>query len=85
MTNVFQFPDRAAGIVLQRLADARIALLRSAIMRFATGQQDSEKPPFSICECVNLRIAPSARAANSLLLLPPLRRLPSGALSRAWS
>jgi hypothetical protein len=24
-----------------------------------------------ICECVNLRVAPSARAANSLLLLPP--------------
>jgi len=27
--------------------------------------------PFNICECVNLRVAPSARAANSLLLLPP--------------
>ena len=26
MSNVFQFPDRAAGIVPQRLADARIAL-----------------------------------------------------------
>ena len=27
---------------------------------------------FSICECcVDLRVAPSARAANSLLLLPP--------------
>src|SRR5713101_6633911 len=25
----------------------------------------------SICECVYLRVAPSARAANSLLLLPP--------------
>jgi hypothetical protein len=27
--------------------------------------------PFSICECVNLRVAPSSRTANSLLLLPP--------------
>lgn len=26
MSNIFQFPDRAAGIVPQRLADARIAL-----------------------------------------------------------
>ncbi len=47
------------------------ALRDRAIMRFASGQQDGEKAPFSICECVNLRVAPSARAANSLLLLPP--------------
>src|SRR5437764_14665696 len=47
------------------------ALRNRAIMRFASSQQDGEKPPFSICECVNLRVAPAARAANSLLLLPP--------------
>ncbi len=49
------------------------------IRRSATGQtcasppsqQDGEKAPFSICECVYLRVAPSAPAANSLLLLPP--------------
>src|SRR5262245_48486640 len=36
-----------------------------------SGQQDGDKAPFNICECVNLRVAPSTRAANSLLLLPP--------------
>ena len=40
-------------------------------MRFATGQKNGNEAPFSICECVDLRVAPSARAANSLLLLPP--------------
>ena len=40
-------------------------------MRFTSGQQDGEEPPFSICKCVDLRVAPSARTANSLLLLPP--------------
>ena len=40
-------------------------------MRFTTSQQDGEEPPFSICECVDLRVAPSARTANSLLVLPP--------------
>jgi hypothetical protein len=40
-------------------------------MRFTASQQDGEEPPFSICECVYLRVAPSARTANSLLLLPP--------------
>jgi ferredoxin len=42
-----------------------------AIVRFASGQEDGEKAPFSICECMDLRVAPSARAANSLLLFPP--------------
>ena len=56
---------------LRRLYSADQPLCNRAIMGFAAGQQDSEKPPFSICECVNLRVAPSARAANSLLLLPP--------------
>ena len=40
-------------------------------MCFASSQQDGDKAPFSICKCVNLRVAPSARTANSLLLLPP--------------
>ena len=39
-------------------------------MCFASSQQDGDKAPFSICKCVNLRVAPSARTANSLLLLP---------------
>jgi hypothetical protein len=49
------------------------------ISRSATGQSCASPPvdrkarrrPLSICECVNRRVAPSARAANSLLLLPP--------------
>src|SRR5438093_11551843 len=55
----------------RRFHSADQALRDRAIMRFASGQQDGEKAPFSICECVNLRVAPSAQAANSLLLLPP--------------
>src|SRR6266536_2753594 len=55
----------------RRLHSADQALRDRAIMRLSSGQQDGEKAPFSICECVNLRVAPSARAANSLLLLPP--------------
>ena len=55
----------------RRLYSADQALRDRAIMRFASSQQDGEKAPFSICECVYLRVAPSARAANSLLLLPP--------------
>ena len=48
-----------------------IARAGSRDFRFASSQQDGEEAPFSICECVYLRVAPSARAANSLLLLPP--------------
>jgi hypothetical protein len=44
---------------------------RTSPRRFTCGQQDGDEAPFNICECVNLRVAPSARAANSLLLLPP--------------
>ncbi len=40
-------------------------------MGFASSQPDGDKAPFNICKCVNLRVAPSARTANSLLLLPP--------------
>ena len=35
--------------------------------------------PFSICECVNFRVAPSARTANSLRLLPSRGRRSGGA------
>jgi len=47
------------------------ALGNGAIVRFASRQQDGDEAAFSICECMDLRVAPSARAANSLLLLPP--------------
>lgn len=32
-------------------------------MRFAAGQQNGDQAPFSICECMNLRVTPSARTA----------------------
>jgi hypothetical protein len=40
-------------------------------MRLAAGQEDGKKTAFSICECVDLRVAPAARAANRLSLRPP--------------
>src|SRR4029079_9530789 len=43
------------------------------IVCFASGQQDGNEAPLSICECMDLRVAPSARAANSLFLLPPFQ------------
>ena len=55
----------------RRLHSANEALCDRAIVRFTSGQQDGDKAPFNICECVYLRVAPSTRAANSLLLLPP--------------
>jgi len=47
---------------------------------FAASQQNRDQAPFSICECMDLCVAPSARAANTLLLLPLFLRLPSDAL-----
>jgi len=48
------------------------ALGRWTIVRLAAGQQEGKKAAFSICECMDLRVAPSSRAANRLFLLPPL-------------
>jgi hypothetical protein len=39
-------------------------------MRFTAGEQDGKKTAFSICDCVDFRIAPTARASNRLALLP---------------
>ena len=39
-------------------------------MRLAAGQEDGKKTAFSICDCVDFRVAPAARAANRLLLFP---------------
>ena len=41
------------------------------VMRFAAGQENGKKTAFSICDCVDFRIAPTARASNRLILLPP--------------
>ena len=54
-----------------RLDAANEALGRRTVMCFAAGQEDGKKTAFSICECVDLRVAPAARAANRLFLLPP--------------
>ena len=39
-------------------------------MRFAAGQQEGKKTAFSICDCMDFRIAPAARASNRLVLFP---------------
>ena len=41
------------------------------IVRLAAAQENGKKAAFSICDCVDLRIAPAARASNRLFLLPP--------------
>ena len=46
-------------------------------MCLAAGQKDGKKTAFSICDCVDFRIAAAARATNGLLVLPLLRRMPS--------
>ena len=51
------------------------------VVSLTAGQDDAEKAPFSICKCINLRVAPASRAAHSLLLLPLFRLRPSDPLS----
>ena len=46
------------------------ALCDRAIVGFAAGQQDGDQAPFSICECLYLRVAPSARTAQSCFFFP---------------
>jgi hypothetical protein len=66
------------GAIIRFVAEYAFGPLYSAdqvlgdrtIVRLASGQQDGDEAPFSICECVDLRVGPSARVANSLLLLP---------------
>jgi hypothetical protein len=57
--------------VFRWLHSAEETLSDRAVVRFAPGQQDGNQAPFSICKCVDLRVAPASRAANSLFLLPP--------------
>lgn len=45
-------------------------LCRRAIMVPAAGQKDGKKTALSICDCVDFRVAPAARAANCLLEFP---------------
>jgi hypothetical protein len=46
------------------------ALRGRTIVRLAAGQKDAKKTALSICDCVDFRVAPAARAANRLLVLP---------------
>jgi hypothetical protein len=55
--------------VFRRLHSADKPLRDRAVVCFTSGQQDGDEAPFSR-ECVNLRVAPASRAANSLVLLP---------------
>ncbi len=40
------------------------------IVGLAAAQEDGKKTAFSICDCVDFRVAPASRAANRLLPLP---------------
>jgi hypothetical protein len=56
--------------LLGRLGSPDQALCRWAIVRLSAGQKDGEKTALSICDCVDFRVAPAARAADRLLVLP---------------
>ena len=40
------------------------------IMHLTAGQKDGKKTSLSICDCVDFRVAPAARASNRLVLFP---------------
>ena len=63
--------SRVAEHMFRRRHSSDQALGNRVVVRLTAGQQNGEEAPLSICKCVYLRVAPSARAANSLLLLPP--------------
>jgi hypothetical protein len=56
---------------LGRVGSTDQARGRRAVVRLTSGQQDGKKTALSICDCVDFRVAPAARAANRLFLLPP--------------
>jgi hypothetical protein len=53
------------------LGSANEAIGDRTIVDLAAGQDDGEETAFSICECVDLRISPSSRTADPLILRPP--------------
>ena len=63
------------GLVAEKLLGGLCASDKAlggrTIVRLAAGQEDGKKTSFSICDCVDLRVAPSTRAADRLFLLPP--------------
>jgi hypothetical protein len=46
--------------LFRRLGSADEAFRYRAIVRLAAGQEDGKKTAFSICECMDLRIAPAS-------------------------
>ena len=56
--------------LLCRLGPSDQALCERTIVRLTASQEEGKKTVFSICDCVDFRIAPASRAANSLLLFP---------------
>jgi hypothetical protein len=69
LVQVFAQLGAVVGFVAEHpfrlLHSANEALCDWAIVCVTSGQQDGDKARFNICECVNLRVAPYARAANS--------------------
>ena len=64
---------------LGRLGSADQARGGRAIVRLTAGQQEGKKTAFSICDCVDFRIASATRTADRLFLLPPFPPEASGA------
>jgi len=58
---------------LRPLDPADQAFCDRAVGRLTSGQRNGDPAPISICECVDIRVAPSARATNSLLSAPLFR------------
>jgi len=68
-----QFRTVVSAVAKQLLGwsgSADQSLRRRTIMRLPTGQQEGQKTAFSICDCMDFRVAPAARAANRLLMFP---------------
>ena len=77
--------SRVAEHMLRRRHSADQALGNRVVVRLTAGQQNGEEAPLSICKCVYLRVAPSARAATGCFC-SPLFRLPPRAAppSQTW-
>ena len=56
--------------LFRRLGAADQSLCRRAVVCLAAGQQEGKKTAFSICDCMDFRVAPAARASNRLRLFP---------------
>src|SRR5258708_6052916 len=57
--------------LFRRFVSADQAFGHRTIMCLAARQKDGKKTAFSICYCVDLRIAPASPPSNRLFLLPP--------------